>query len=278
MSEESKENPLEWGTVFSLGREQSLKGLEQSRSMAWTEKDEAEYMERVRAKAGQMASGIIAEANAKAEQIREEARQSGYAAGLNEAQGELDSFRAAMADSVSSVLHAIEGQCSHIFAQWREDIVAMTRLAVERITAVELSERRREVLEGLLLEAIALLEKRRELVIRVSPEDEPVIEDIIKITRERFDDVRSWRVKADASITPGGMVVESESSLAEGRVESRLAAVDQILARLTLPDQLDAEHDPEENDSVQEAAPAVPDSDAPENALNDTPPTAPPGA
>jgi len=241
LSEENRPDTPEWGTLFSLGREQTLKGFDQSRSTSWTEKDEAEYLDRVRVKAGQIAAGMVAEAKGQAEQIREQARQDGYAKGLAEAQGELTAFRAAMADSVSAVLSAIEGQCSHIFAQWREDIISVARLAVERITAVELAERRGAVLEGLLLEAVALLEKRRELVIRVNPEDEPVIEDIIKTTKERFEDVRSWRVKADASITPGGMVVESESSLAEGRVESRIAAVDQILASLTLPDQLEPE-------------------------------------
>jgi len=273
LSEENKSALPEWGTVFSLGREQALKGFDQARSTSWTEKDEAEYLERVRVKAEQIAAGMIAEAKNQAEQIREEARQDGYAKGLAEAQGELEAFRAAMADSVSAVLSAIEGQCSHIFAQWREDIVGVARLAVERVTAIELSERRGSVLEGLLLEAVALLEKRRELVIRVNPEDEPVIEDIIKTTRERFDDVHSWRVKADASITPGGMVVESESSLAEGRVESRIAAVDQILASLTLPDQLEPEQDSEcapqapaqvpENPPAQTLAPVL--EEAPES-------------
>jgi len=202
-----------------------------------------------------MAAGIISEAKTQAEQIREQARQEGYASGLDDAQGELEAFRAAMTDSVSSVLNAIEGQCSHIFAQWREDIIGVARLAVERITAVELSERRREVLEGLLLETIALLEKRRELTIRVNPEDEPVIEDIIKMTKERFDDVRSWRVRGDASITPGGLVVESESSLAEGRLESRIAAVDQVLSHLTLPDQLESEHESEHVPPAPKSAP-----------------------
>lgn len=245
MSEEPKDSPSEWGTIFSLGREHSLRGLEHSRSTAWNGKDEEAYLERVRVRAEQMAAGIVAEAKSRAEHIQAQARRDGYEAGLAEAQGELDSFRQAMADSVSAVLGAIEGQCSHIFAQWREDIVGVARLAVERVTAVELSEKRREVLEGLLLEAVALLEKRRELVIRVNPEDEPVIGDIIRITRERFDDVQSWRVKGDASVTPGGMLVESESSLAEGRLESRIAAVDHILGNLTLPDQLTPEREPE---------------------------------
>ncbi len=254
MSEEPKDRLSEWGTIFSQGREHSLKSLESAQSSAWTEKDEAAYLDRVRSKAEQMAAGIIAEARAKAERIQAEARKDGYEAGLVEAQSELESFRQVMADSVSAVLGAIEGQCSHIFAQWREDIVGVARLAVERISAFELSEKRQETLEGLLLEAVALLEKRRELVIRVNPEDEPVIEDIIKTTKERFEDVRSWRVRGDASITPGGMLVESESSLAEGRVESRIAAVDQILSRLTLPDQ-----------ALPEQQPGEPAARAPEN-------------
>ena len=241
MSDEPQDKASEWGTVFSLGRERSLKGMENSRSTAWSEKDEAEYLERVRVKAEQIAAGLIAEARTQAGQIMEEARREGYEAGLNDAQAELESFRSEMAESVAGVLGAIEGQCSHIFEQWREDLVGVVKLAVERITAVELAERRRDVLEGLLLEAVSLLEKRRELIIRINPADEPVVEDIIKITRDRFDDVKSWRVRGDADIAPGGMVVESESSLAEGRIESRIAAVEQVLSRLTLPDQLEPE-------------------------------------
>jgi flagellar assembly protein FliH len=254
LSEENRESSPEWGTIFSLGREHSLRELERT-STAWTGKDEAEYLERVRAKAEQIAVEIIAEAKTQAGQIQEQARQDGYASGLAEAQDELDNFRATMADSVSSVLNAIEGQCFHIFAQWREDIMGVAKLAVERVTAVELSERRREILKELLLESVALLEKRRELVIRVNPEDAAVIEDIIKITRERYDDVRSWRVNADASITPGGMLVESESSLAEGRVESRIAAVDQILSLLILPDQPGIESESEQKAAYPENTP-----------------------
>lgn len=241
MSDQSKGQPSEWGTIFSQGREHSLTGLEHSRSTAWTEKDEAAYMDRVRLKAQQLAEGIVAEARMEAEKLRDEARKQGYEAGLAEAGDELTAFRQSMAESVSAVLGAIEGQCSHIFDQWREDLVEVARLAVRRITAVEIAGRRFEVLQGLLIEAVALLEKRRELVIRVNPEDAPHIDEIIKNAKERFEDVQSWRVKADASVSPGGMLVESESSLAEGRLETRIAAVEQIFDHLTLPDRLEAQ-------------------------------------
>lgn len=247
LSDEAKGPDAPWGTIYMRGAEHTLGGVERGRSTAWTEQDEAAYLERVREKAKQMAEGLLAEARAEAERIRDQARQQGYEEGLASANEELDQFRAGMTESVAAVLNAIEGQCSHIFNQWREDIVAVARLAVERITAVELSEKRRDVLEGLLTEAVGVLEKRRQLVVRVNPEDEPMLSDIIGLTKERFADVQSWRVKADAAISPGGMVVESESSLAEGRVESRIAAVDQVLSRLTLPEHPDTS--PESHES-----------------------------
>ena len=225
-----------WGTVFSQGGEHTLGGLEQSRSTAWTPEDEAAYLGRVREKAERMAADILSQARVDAEQIRESARSEGFSVGMADAQGELDNFRAGMTETVGTVLESIEGQCSHIFQQWRDDIVGIARLAIEKITVMELGSERRAILESLLVESVSVLEKRREVVIRVNSEDEPVLSDIITMTRERFPDVGSWRVRADDSISAGGMVVESESSLAEGRLESRRVAVEEVLKRLVLAD------------------------------------------
>lgn len=233
---DANNNSGAWGTVFSRSGEHTLGGLENPQAKAWTPGDEAAYLNRVKEKAEQMAVGIISEARTEAEHIRESARKEGFDAGMGDAQAELDHFRAGMTESVSAVLGAIEGQCSHIFEQWRDDLIGVARLAVEKITGLELSSERQPILESLLVEAVSVLEKRREIVIRVNPEDEPVLSDILGMTQARFPDVKSWRVKADAEISPGGMVVESESSLAEGRLESRRAAVEEVLSRLVLSD------------------------------------------
>ena len=234
-------NGSNWGTIYSQGREHTLGGVEHGRSTAWTPDDEVAYLDRVRERAGQMATRLITEARREAENIRLAAREEGYRQGLEEAHAELEEFRAGMGEAVASVLGAIEGQCSSIFDQWREDLLAVSRLAVEKVTGLELSQNRQAVLDALLSEAVAVLEHRKELVIRVNPEDEPMLADIVGLARVRFPDVNSWRVKGDSSITPGGMVVESESSLAEGRVESRIAAVEQVLSRLVLADGLSPE-------------------------------------
>ena len=234
MSDPKNDNSF-WGTIFSQGREHSLGGLEH-RSTAWTAADEAAYLSRVKAKAEQMAASVLADARAEADRLHENARREGFDAGMAEAQTELENFRIGMTESVSSVLGAIEGQCSHIFDQWREDLVGVCQLAVEKITGIQLAAERRAILESLLDEAVGVLEKRREIVIRVNPEDEPMLTDILGMTQERYPDVKSWRVRADAGVSAGGMVVESESSLAEGRLESRRAAVEEVLNRLTLSD------------------------------------------
>ncbi|MDR2160677.1 MAG: flagellar assembly protein FliH [Desulfovibrio sp.] len=233
--DDDRSSPPSWGTIFSGGRELTLGGIEHVRSTAWTPADEDAYLQRIREKASRMAADILAEAGRQADTVRESARREGYARGMAEAQAELESLQSHMADSVAAVLSSIEGRSAEIFDQWREDLTAVARLAVEKITALELSRQSAAILEALLVQAVGLLENRRCLVVRVNPEDEPVISDIVSFTRDKFPDIASWRVRADASVSPGGLVVESESSLAEGRLESRRAAVEEVFDRLTLP-------------------------------------------
>ena len=226
----------QWGTIFSQGREHSLGGVQQSRSTNWTPADESAYLERVKERASAVAASILEEARSEAARLQKAAQEEGYNAGIAAADAELNEFRSGMAESVAAVLGAIEGQCSQIFSMWREDIIDIARLAVEKVTAVELAGDRKQMLENLLLQAVALLEERRELVIRVHPEDEPMLTDIVGLTQGKFPDVHVWRIKADATINPGGMVLESASSLAESRVESRRLAVEEILSHLILPE------------------------------------------
>ncbi|MDR0826404.1 MAG: flagellar assembly protein FliH [Desulfovibrio sp.] len=238
LSDQDKTPESSWGLIFTEGGEHSLSSFERSGQSSWNAKDEEKYLERVRLKAESMAASLMSAAKNEAQKAHEQARREGYEKGLAEARDELENLRSGMAGSLASVLSAIEGQCSHIFDSWREDILAVVRLAVERVTALELSEKRAQSLDALINEAVALLEKRRELVIRVNPEDEPALGDILNLAKERFPDVKSWRLRADAGISPGGIMVESESSLADGRVEKRIAAVDEILKQISLAEDL----------------------------------------
>lgn len=235
MSSSDAASPRPWGTVYIGPNTVSVTALEDGRHHVWTEADETAYLERVRGKAAEKAAEILAEAGRQADELRRAAQEEGYAAGMAEAETELEQFRAAMADSVSGVLNAIEGQCSSIFQHWRAELISLLRLAVEKGVGLALAEDRAALLEALYTQSVAALENRRNLIIRAHPDDEPVIADIVALTQARYPDLKAWNVKADAAVAQGGLLVESEDSLVDNRAEKRMTLVNDVLANLTLP-------------------------------------------
>ena len=228
-------NTEHWGTIYRGGTTLSLAGVEGASRQDWTPEDEVAYLERVRVRATEMAASLLEQARAEAEELRESARQEGYNAGMTEAEKEIEDFRSTIGESAAAVLSAIEGQSSAIFAEWREELVAVLRVAVEKGIGMPLVDDKAALLEQLYLQSVAALENRRNLVIRVNAGDEPVIADIVTMTKARYPDLASWSVKADPSVASGDLVVESEDSLADNRAEKRAALVLEIMNSLTLP-------------------------------------------
>lgn len=235
MRDSDNASPPKWGRIFIGTKDSELHDVEAAKSRAWTAEDEERYLMRVRARAEEMAKDILSRAEAQAINLRQEAHDQGYAEGIQKAEAELEGLRSSMAETVNAVLGAIEGQCSSIFGAWREDLTALLRLALEKTMGIAVTEERAAMLEALYVEAVKTLEKHRSINVRVNPEDEPVVADIINTSKERFPDLVTWKVLADKSITPGGIIVESESSLADNTIESRKAAINTVLENLSLP-------------------------------------------
>lgn len=212
-----------------------LGDVESRRSRAWTEQDEAEYLEKVRLKAQEKAKEILAAAEQEAQALREQATNEGYAEGIRLAEAELAELRSSMGDTVNAVLGAIQGQSAKVTAAWREDLAALVPLAVEKGIGIILDQERRQVLESLYNQALQALESGRNITVRCNPEDAPAVEDIINLGKEKYPELMQWKVQGDTSITPGGILVESESSLASNTIESRKAAIMQILDALSIP-------------------------------------------
>lgn len=235
MSLSDGEKPRTWGAVYAGGVTMSLASVEGEQNPHWTEADEAAYLERVRKKAAEMAAAIVEEARGEADALRETARNEGYNQGMAQAGQEMEEFQTAVGESVSAVLGAIEGQCSAIFAAWREDLVTLLRIAAEKAVGMPLTDDRARLLEEVYIGSVTALENRRNLVIHVNPEDEPAIADIVAMTQARFPDLKAWSVKGDASMAAGGLMVESDDSLADNRLEKRAALVNEMLRNVTLP-------------------------------------------
>ena len=236
------EDRSKWGRVFIGNKISELNDVENVRSRVWDEKDETEYLDRVRARATEKAKEILAQAEAEAAALRERARQEGYEEGVRVAEQELEELRSSMGDAVSAVLDSIRQESAAVSRAWRDDLAALVRIAVEKALGLTLSEERGKVLENLYHQALRTLENARTITVRVHPEDEAAIADIIALGQNSVNqagqtELESWRVKGDPSITPGGLVVECASSLADNTIESRTAAIESALAALSVPAQ-----------------------------------------
>ena len=233
----SNQRQSEWGTIFmgpGASMETTLERVEAGGpSLAWTTDTEAEYLARVREKATAKAKEIMLAAQAEGARLREDAFAQGYEAGLAQAQGELEEFRQGMGASVAAVLSAIEESSGSITAAWREELVGLVRQCVETAVNHELSGQRAALLAGLFDAAVAKMEAARRITILVSPEDEPAVADMVDAASQTGDQVFS--VRADTSLAPGSLILESEDSRVDNSLTVRRAMVENILAQLDLP-------------------------------------------
>ncbi len=171
-----------------------------------------------------------------AQHIKEGAHEEGFQAGLAQAQEELQNFRAAMGSSVAGVLRVIEGQTLHLFCAWRAELVDLLRVCVEKGTSIVLNEERKSVLEGMMLKAVRNLDQRRSVVLRVNPEDEPVVTDLIAAAKESNPELGQWDVSSDLTLQPGDIIAESSTGTVDSRLDLFREMVENIIQHLSLPE------------------------------------------
>ncbi len=171
-----------------------------------------------------------------AQHIKEGAHEEGFQEGLAHAQEELQNFRAAMGASVAGVLRVIEGQTLNIFSEWRAELVDLLRVCVEKGTSIVLEEERKQVLEGMMLKAVRNLDQRRSVILRVSPEDESVVLDLITAAKEQNPDLGQWDVSPDPSLQPGDIIAESSTGTVDSRLDLFREMVENIIQHLSLPE------------------------------------------
>lgn len=200
----------------------------------WSKEVEQEVMQRVQEKAAAKAKEIVSNATVEAKRIREGAYQEGLEQGLAEAQQQLEQAHIEMSESLAGALEAINSGRESIWKTHRQDLVALVRLAVERICNLELDQNRREVLSGFLDQAVESLDELSGLNITVHPDDRETIEQLLAASSQRHPKLSAWRVKDDPKMQPGGLLVESDHGMVDNTLEGRLAIVKPILDSLSL--------------------------------------------
>ncbi len=151
--------------------------------------------------------------------VREEAFALGLAEGREAARNEMEAKLArfeALANKLDSVRREVFERCVSDVAS------AVTHIAqhvVQRELLVDSSG-----VEALVIDVLDHLQVQDELVIRVAPEDERLMQDALPTLMEHLGRDSSFRIQADPELHPGGARIETRMGSIDASVETRFAA------------------------------------------------------
>jgi flagellar assembly protein FliH len=212
--------------------ETTVAELEARRSPVHYEEVEAQFWERVRGKATAKASEIMTQAMAEAERIKAKAQEDGYAAGVAAAEKQIQAELVQMSQSLGTVLESVAGERKKLWSSYRQDLVTLLRLAVERTIAVSLDARRQEILAGLLDESLELIDAQDGLTLTVHPDDEGFVRELMARAVAERPGVGHFQVRVNPALLPGSISLESRDGLVDNTVASRFESVETLFAQL----------------------------------------------
>lgn len=194
---------------------------------------ELAFWARVRAKAQAKAKELLLEAQAQAEEIREQARREGLDQGLTEARNQCETHMADLAETLAGVLAGLEEERRKLWAVHREEFAQLLKLAVEKTLHAELSERRQEVLDGLLDQALDLLDTRGGFTVVVHPDDDQSVRTLLEAAQKVHPGLTGWRVKTDPGLGRGGVRLESRAGLVDNGLDTRFSQIAELLDKMS---------------------------------------------
>ena len=163
-------------------------------------------------KAQREANRLVEVAQHEAKAIRAEAREEGRTEGLEDTLAELARARR---------------DYQELIAGAEDDMLEMAFRLARRIIgeAVELEPQRvRHMVSNVLSHARG----KREIVVQVSPDDLPVVQEGCDAFARQVDGVRV-HFEADASLERGSCVIQTESGRIDGRIEAQLETLKRAL-------------------------------------------------
>jgi type III secretion protein L len=158
---------------------------------------------------------ILESAEQERQAIIEAAREEGYEDGLRQ-------WNAAVAEANAAR--------DRYLAESEPELIRLAVRIAQKIIGEELRTNP-EAIVSIARECLEGLGRERSLTLRASSSDLEVMRRRIDVLRERAGPQRSIEVVADAAVTPGGCIVESEYGIIDARLETQIRCMEEILLR-----------------------------------------------
>jgi len=160
----------------------------------------------------------------------EEGRKKGDAEGAARAGSEyarkIESLQATMA----AFMKNLENEKNMLYARADKTLLDLCRLMVKKIIGIE-TTCNGEVILNVLRKALTYVAAKEKLVIRVSPRDAATVQEHREFWAPVTEQLRDIVVEPDDRVSPGGCILESPSGMVDGRIETQLAELDEVIQK-----------------------------------------------
>ncbi|MGM0424107.1 MAG: FliH/SctL family protein [Thermodesulfobacteriota bacterium] len=222
------------GRLFIGQRVTSLQEQVQDFSLDSSKENQQEYLSRVRDRAREEAEQILARTRQEAESIRSEAYEQALKEAREKSEQDLAQERQRLHKRFQALLDSIQQDKQKLWVRHQEDILQLLDLALEKCVSVSLQTDKKDILKNLLQESLQLLENQQEVLVRVHPEDQALMQEMLQEAQNKYPALSGWRVEKDQNLDPGSLVLENRESKIDNSVSKRWAAVRQVLEQLAL--------------------------------------------
>jgi len=175
----------------------------------------------IREKAQEEAANLLQNARKEAETLRSQAREEGYAEGRNEGAKELTEIVA----KSSQRLQQIETQ---LVAQVKDLSLGIAR----KILGRELATRPEAVVELVKEALVEKARQRREISLRVNPEDMEIIRENRSALIEVLSRAKEISIREDPDVARYGVVIETDAGTIDAQLETQLDVIEGVLRQV----------------------------------------------
>jgi flagellar assembly protein FliH len=156
------------------------------------------------------------------ERLEQQAKREGYQAGLEKAENVLR--------RLEGLIVGLEKTRAELYGKLEQEILDLIFRIAEKVIHAEIQSDN-SARTSILGAGLRKLKDSEKIVVRVSPADFAVIQEVLPGLKEQNGMVGQVTLQEDPQVSEGGCVLESEQCEVDGRIETTLQAIEEALRR-----------------------------------------------
>lgn len=170
------------------------------------------------------AQRIIDEAVKEADAIREDAQEAGRQEGMAES--------ASRIEEAMETLNQAVNERKQIIKDAEGEILRLAIKVAEQIIRSEVSLHR-DVCLNIVAEAISRVSDREQIIVKVNREDAEYLKRYKDRLAGMLDGVKSFSILEDASVEPGGCIIETNLGFIDAKISTKLKSIEEALKKVS---------------------------------------------